>query len=57
MIDLNKTDIMISNTKLKNIKPDFAFDFGGVSIAPVDTPNHLGVTFSSEINGIRMLMV
>ena len=40
-----KTDIMIFS---KNIKPDFAFDFGGVSIAPVDTHKHLGVTFRSD---------
>jgi len=32
----------------KNIKSDFAFDFGGVSIAPVDTHKHLGVTFRSD---------
>jgi hypothetical protein len=29
----------------KNIKSDFAFDFGGVSIAPVDTHKDLGITF------------
>jgi hypothetical protein len=32
----------------KNIKSDIAFDFGGVSIAPVDTHKHLGVTFRSD---------
>ena len=32
----------------KNIKSDFAFDFGGVSIAPVDTHKHLCITFRSD---------
>jgi hypothetical protein len=32
----------------KNIKSDFAFDFGGVSIAPVDTHKDLGITFRSD---------
>ena len=39
---------MIFSTNLKNIKPDFAFDLGGVSIAPVDTHKYLGITFSSD---------
>ena len=32
----------------KNIKSDIAFDFGGVSIEPVDTHKHVGVTFRSD---------
>ena len=32
----------------KNIKSDFAFDFGGVSITPVDTHKDLGITFRSD---------
>jgi len=44
-LNSNKTDIMIFS---KNIKPDFAFDFGGVSIAPVDTHKRLGVTVRND---------
>ena len=44
-LNSNKTDIMIFS---KNIKSDFAFDFGGVSIASVDTHKDLGITFRSD---------
>ena len=43
-LNSNKTNIMIFS---ENIKSDFAFDFGGVSIAPVDTHKDLGITFRS----------
>ena len=42
----NKTDIMIFNTR--NMQNVLTFDFGRVSIAPVDTHKHLGITFSSD---------
>ena len=44
-LNSNKTNIMIFS---KNIKSDFAFDFGGVSITPVDTHKDLGITFRSD---------